>query len=117
MAAQSGSHCQLIRLAPRHLFIQTAQSRLPFLYSPATHHSLVFQPDHEARVSMAKRKRPPTPSVTTQSAKKARDDRASRRAAAQDSLHEAETARLHAIHDQARRDQMSDSAVLRRGCD
>ncbi|KAI4920421.1 hypothetical protein J4E85_009188 [Alternaria conjuncta] len=44
---------------------------------------------------MAKRKRPPSPPVTTRSAKKARDDRASRRAAAQD------------IRDQARRDQIT----------
>ena len=49
---------------------------------------------HQAQVNMAKRKRPATPPVTTQSANEERDDRASRRAAAYD------------IRDQARRDQM-----------
>ena len=55
---------------------------------------------------MAKRKRPSTPPATTQSAKEARDDRASLRAAAQGTLHHAETLRLHAVRDQARQDQM-----------
>ena len=66
----------------------------------------LFPSKHRSQLEMAKRKRPTIPPTTTSSAKEARDDRASRRAAAQDRLLYAESVRLQAICDQARRDQM-----------